>query len=155
MSKKNKVEISCPQCSEKQSVIVWSSLNVTLDPKAQDDLFNRKINVFQCNECGSEIKVRAWLLYHDMRKQFCVQYIPIESVIEGNNLTSEFDEHGNLRSNGRRKKDDDNYNYMSDIHAVFDMEELLRYILFREELFKNYNKNELFKETEEQAPSHH
>jgi uncharacterized Zn finger protein len=62
MSSKNKIEVSCPQCSKEQSVIVWSSLNVTLNPKIQEDLFNKKINIFQCNECGSEIKVRTRLL---------------------------------------------------------------------------------------------
>jgi ketosteroid isomerase-like protein len=33
--------VSCPKCSKKQSVIVWSSLNVTLNPKAQEALFTQ------------------------------------------------------------------------------------------------------------------
>lgn len=82
MSSKHKTEVSCPKCFKKQSAFVWSSLNVTSDLKAQEDLFNRRINIFQCSECGFEIRVRTRLLHHDMRKQFYVQYIPIESIIK-------------------------------------------------------------------------
>jgi RNA polymerase subunit RPABC4/transcription elongation factor Spt4 len=38
MSKKNEIEIVCPHCEEKQNVIVWSSLNITLDPEARKRL---------------------------------------------------------------------------------------------------------------------
>jgi len=138
MSSKNKVEVACSQCSEEQSVIVWSSLNVTLNPKAQEDLFSRKINIFQCKECGSEIKVLTRLLYHDMEQKFCVQYIPIESVIKEESLIFEFNQYGELQNDSNEEEKDKSYDYMNHIHLVFDMEELLRYVLFRDKLFEDY-----------------
>lgn len=140
MSSKNKVEVLCPQCSEEQSVIVWSSLNTTLNPEAQQDLFNKKINVFQCKECSSELKVRTRLMYHDMEKEFCVQYIPIENIIEDSQI-SEFNQFGELENCNNKERKDDPYDYMNHIHLVFDMEELLRYIVFREKLFESYKES--------------
>lgn len=137
MSKKNKIEVSCPHCTNKQSVIVWSSLNVTLDPSAREDLLNNRINQARCMKCDSELPLRIGLLYHDMERGFCVQYFPIEMVVR-ENLKARFNRFGNLAGGFDPETEGENikpFNYMDHIHLVLSMEELVRYVLFREKLF--------------------
>lgn len=138
MSKKNKVQVSCPNCLEEQSVIVWETLNATLNPEAKQELFENRINLFVCIECGFELQLSAELLYHDMKKEFCVLYYPFEGVDRGG-LVGKFNEHGGLsgRSRGFNEEEGKAYDYMKDIHVVFSMEELVRYVIFRDKLIRN------------------
>lgn len=93
MSNKNKYEVVCPHCSEKQNVIVWLSLNATIDPKAKEGLINNRINLFNCENCGDEIRILTELLYQDMQKQFCIQYVPMEIILQ-ENQTFRFNKYG-------------------------------------------------------------
>lgn len=145
MSKKNKVRISCPNCSEEQSIIIWESLNATLDPEAKQDLFERRVNLFICIECDFELQLSAELLYHDMEKEFCVLYYPFEGI-ERAGLFSKFNKRGGLlgRSRGFVEEEGKAYDYMKDIHVVFDMDELIRYVTFRDKLSDSYKVMEDF-----------
>jgi hypothetical protein len=73
-----------------------------------------------------------------MEKEFCVQYMPIENIIEEESLNFEFNRYGELQNDSNEEEKDGSYNYMNHIHLVFDMEELLRYVLFRDKLFEDY-----------------
>ncbi len=48
MSMESSESIKCPKCGADQEVIVWSSLNVDLDPELRARLFNGEINMFEC-----------------------------------------------------------------------------------------------------------
>ena len=142
MSKKNKIEVTCPHCQEKQSALIWSSLNATLDPAAAQDLRKGRINRANCQNCEKELPLKIGLLYHDMERSFCTQYFPIEMVF-WENLAARFNQYGNLKGGFDPKvvtEDAKPYNYMDHIHLVFSMEELVRYVLFREKLFDDYGK---------------
>lgn len=137
MSKKSLIEMNCPNCQIKQNVVIWQSLNVTLEPDAQKKLFNNEINVLNCENCETKTPVPVTLLYHDMEKQFCVMYVPFTNILE-DNLRFRFNEKGLPRSS-KRERDLDNYLYHPQL--VFDLNELNRYIKFREKLFSDYQKN--------------
>lgn len=137
MSKRTKTEIECPHCGNKQDTEVWSSLNVTLDPEAKEALFNGKINFFCCQKCRWEGMIPVDLLYHDMRRRFCVQFYPFEWI--GNNdfiqdLIQNIPIEGELPPAWPPMTDFPPY--MQHMHIVFDMGELVRYVIFKDRLFE-------------------
>lgn len=151
MSNKERVEVTCPKCSEVQSVIVWTSLNVTLNPEAKRDLLEKRINLVQCEKCGTNTQIHLRMLYHDMEKEFCVILVPFSTIVD-TNLAFEFNERGELGSNydsENEKNTNKPYDYMLHIHPIFDMDELIRYILFRDKLFKDYKEFQITAKVEE------
>ncbi len=66
------LDITCPQCSHPQQFQAWRSVNVTLDPELRDRVLSGSLNLFHCEECGTQAPVDTGLLYHDMERQFMV-----------------------------------------------------------------------------------
>ena len=145
MSSRNKVDVICPKCSENQKIIVWTSMNVSLDSRAKQDLFEDNINVLKCQKCGGRSPIQTNLLYHDMEREFCALYFPFSMIAEGN-LAFEFNQYGQMGKDedfeGEAGKNQP-YDYMNHIHVVFDMEELKKYVVFREKLFEDYKELEV------------
>lgn len=137
MSSKKKVDISCPKCQHTQSVIIWQSLNVTLDPESKQDLFDNQINLLKCENCKTETPIEIDLLYHDMQKQFCALYTPFSSL-QANSLIFNFNERGELQDFKNSGNEAKRYNYMNHPQIIFDMSELIRYVKFRDKLFEDY-----------------
>jgi len=111
---------------------------VTLNPEAKEDLFRGKINLFACASCGFEGHHPVPLLYHDMENRFMVQYYPIEAL-ENDSFFDRFTADGKL---DLEKGDESEASlssrlfsmFLADFHLVFSMEELLRYVTFRDKL---------------------
>lgn len=82
MSIEYQEKVCCPGCHHEQAVTIWESINVNLDPYARQDLLNCKINSFVCESCGDRIVIPAVLMYHDMTRQFLVQYFPFGEILE-------------------------------------------------------------------------
>jgi hypothetical protein len=134
MSDKELVNLTCPKCSASQDVLIWHSLNSTLDPKAKKDLFDLRINRFHCDSCEKDAPVLAELLYHDMEREFCASYVPFETLTDDETL-DRFD--GGGRFSAFDDEDQEAFHeadYLSNVHVVFDMSELVRYVAFRERL---------------------
>jgi hypothetical protein len=132
MSKMKQIEIECPKCDEKQLVDYWESINVDLNPSLRKQLFEAEINFFSCETCGYEAMVNGPLYYHDMSRKFCVQYLPeywLEDVANFDCYQTDgsLETFVNFSTMG--------IGHRSRPHVVFDIEELLRYILFREMLY--------------------
>lgn len=139
MSKMEKEMLACPQCGVEQETEVWDSINVALNPELQEKLFKTEINVFSCSQCGSTALINSPLLYTDIEKKICVQFYPPE-LIEEDTFLEFFDEEGNLEmsvilENVERILDETGSNYLLKPHIVFDMDEMIRYINFRERIF--------------------
>jgi hypothetical protein len=135
MSLHQKLEIKCPQCGNEQDVSIWQSINATVDPEARQELLDGRVNLFHCSKCAYEAAIVTDLLYHDMKRQFWVRYHPFESL----NKDGFFDY---FTSQGEPKPDNDveaNAYIFQRPHIVFDMGELVRYIIFRERLFEHNN----------------
>jgi hypothetical protein len=125
---------TCLDCGKRQSVKVWKRLNVTLDPALRDMLFKSEINTFNCQECGMHGRVKSSLEYHDVARRFCVLYYPAEIIGNDDFLTS-FTADGNVTA-GEMASRGGNDNYLFRPHIVFDLGELVRYILFRERVYE-------------------
>lgn len=145
MSDMERIEISCPECKEKQATQVWRSLNPCLDPGDKKLLFAGKINLFSCERCSYAAFIPIDFIYHDTAQQYCVQVYPPHSVEDAefiNSFTSEgmptwVDWLGNL---GKQAP------HLLRPHIVFDMAELTRYVKFRDRLAAKQSAN-----TERQA----
>ncbi len=121
----------CPICGAEQELTVYECVNVTLNPELRDELFKRRINVFSCRSCGKDSAVKAPMLYHDMKREYCVQFYPPQSMGDPGVL-GRFESSGTLKPEGLPAILAGRY--LAHPHVVFDMEEMLRYILFREKL---------------------
>jgi hypothetical protein len=131
MSRKEALTLNCPECGEPQQTVVWHSLNVTLDPEAKQELFEGRLNVLSCGGCGSTFKLDSPLLYHDMERGFAIQYYPPDALDEPA-FYEQFGAEGQLDIPDLAGLE------VSDVlrrpHVVFDLQELARYVTFREQL---------------------
>jgi hypothetical protein len=137
MSSTDKIKASCPRCSQEQEVIIWKSLNVQLSPESKQDLFDNHINILICNNCGFKSPLNVTLLYHDMEKMFCAFYIPFTSL-DKYDLFWEVNERGELNDflgvDDGVDTEEESEDYLRRPHLVFDMDELIRYVRFRDKV---------------------
>lgn len=119
----------CPKCSHAQEFLLYDSLNVTLKPALREMLFQGLINVFRCDGCDFTSFIDHPLLYHDMERAFSVQYYPV-AALEDENFYKLF------RKDGSIPLKEFPEHYLAKPHLVFDMHEMLRYIIFREKIFE-------------------
>ena len=133
MTEIQSVTIPCPDCGCEQEVQVWRSVNVTLDGNLRDRLFNGEINRFECQSCGVREFMNVPLMYHDMKRRFAIQYLP-EQVIDDDEQLSSYSADGSVNTAHFPPKMVDAASYILRPHIVFNMGEMLRYIVFREKL---------------------
>jgi len=132
-------DLKCPNCGQKKQVMVWSTINARVNPEAREDLLHGRINVLTCDGCGETVRILKTLLYHDMNNKYMVYYFPFEYINEPEYL-DEFDATGNLfrEADEINKLIEDGY---SPIHYVLDINEMVRYIRFREALAQRKQHN--------------
>ena len=141
MTEIKSIKVSCPDCGCEQEVQIWRSVNVTLDAGLRDRLFNGEINRFECISCGVTKFMNAPMMYHDMERQFAIQYLP-EELIEDEEELSAYNADGSVNTEHFPPKMIESGSYIFRPHIVFDMREMLRYILFREKLAKRGEQGE-------------
>jgi hypothetical protein len=140
MSMKHEEEIACPRCGRTLKVTLWGSIDADPDPEARAALLEAQINRFDCPGCDFDALVPVPLLYHDRRRQFVVQFFPFGWLDQG-----EFVER--FTADGRDREVIEAFEKAmaakkippgaepAEPHVVFDMAELVRYVLFRERVF--------------------
>ena len=133
MSVNQIIEITCPRCEHTNTVEVWYSINAQLNPQAKEQLLNGKLNLFSCSNCDGEYLVPVDLLYHDMVNNYCVQYLPFINI-EDDSFLNSFSYEGHLSLLAPGSSVDDLPDYFQNIPFVFSMDELARYIVFRDKL---------------------
>ena len=128
------IEITCPRCNTTQEVQIWDSVNVTLNPELKAEIMNQRLNVFICGHCDYRGSVDVSLLYHDMQKRYCIQYVAKDDA-----KSQEF--YGNIAKDGTVIFDPISVkafgvatggDYMTKPHYVFSMKEVTLYIAFRD-----------------------
>lgn len=70
MSEVKKETIICPHCQAKGKMDIWNSVNVDLDPKLREKIFNEELFLYHCPNCGETTGVPYGTLYHDMTHHF-------------------------------------------------------------------------------------
>lgn len=133
MSRMAHHELQCPKCSHTTRTTVWESINVTIDPHLKEQLFAGRINMLDCGHCNSKTFINAPLLYHDMNLRYCAQFFPRQALDSGSFYDS-FNVDGSLAMHGAGSMFASMANYIAQPHIVFDMSELLHYIVFRDRL---------------------
>ncbi len=69
-------KINCPNCNEKNEVILWEKINVDMNPDLKEDLFTEKINNLTCTKCGSISRINIPLYYNDNKRKFFIYLVP-------------------------------------------------------------------------------
>jgi hypothetical protein len=64
--------IACPACGHQQSFVVWSSVNVSIDPSLKESFLDGHLITFHCAQCSKSAHVAYDVLYHDMDHSFAV-----------------------------------------------------------------------------------
>lgn len=140
MSIKREEEVSCPRCGRAQTVTLWETIDADPDPQARDALFAAQVNRFDCGGCDFDALVPVPLLYHDRRRQFVAQYYPF-GLLDEAAFVERFTADGRDRAvieafaQAMAAKRIPPGAEPAEPHLVFDMAELVRYILFRERVF--------------------
>ena len=89
MTQQRQIQVDCPNCGAKEKVIIYQSINVSLDPSLRERLLEGKINIFQCGKCKQDAFISGPLLYHDMDRKFMVQFFPF-GLIEEKDFMQQF-----------------------------------------------------------------
>jgi hypothetical protein len=130
MTMMREIEVDCPNCGTSNLALVWDTINAQVSPEAKTALLRGEINMFRCQLCERKITIAAPLLYNDMENKFWVWYFPFEFVMNGA-IFSRITPDGQLKGVEYLPDDPD---YVRSMHYVFDMDELVRYIRFRDVL---------------------
>lgn len=140
MSIKREEEIACPKCGQAQTVTIWESIDADPDPEARAALLEARVNRFDCPACEFDALVPLPLLYHDRKRQYVVQFFPFGWLNE-----PEFVDR--FSADGRDRQVAEEFERALkakklppgaepvEPHIVFEMAELVRYVLFRERVF--------------------
>ena len=124
--------MECPRCGSKSEVEIWDTINVQVDPEAKRALLEGEINVYRCDICRFDTGISIPLLYHDMQNRFCVKFLPFEKTPDAR-FFEQFTPNAQMKTNPAIPNDE-LPDYFRNIHFVFEMKELARYIIFRDKL---------------------
>jgi hypothetical protein len=133
------MELECPKCGARQNVSLYDSINVSIDPSLKEKLFKGEINVFQCEKCDQKIFVATPLLYYDMEKHLMIQFYPFQAI-DDKEFLHQFSKEGEYSNEMFKTLPKELRETFKRIHFVFDMEELIRFVVFRDKLHEMWNK---------------
>jgi hypothetical protein len=131
MSMMDSQTLQCPKCGNSQEATIWHTINVGVDPDLKQSLLQGEINIFACVKCGEQAFVNIPLMYHDMDQKFCVQYYPPEALDEAEFFRL-FNGDGSIAMS--EKPLPLSGSYIAHPHIVFDMGEMVRYVVFRDRI---------------------
>jgi len=131
MSNMTPHDLQCPHCGNKQETMICDTLNITLESDLKKKLFAGEINRFECKKCLKKSVIDAPLLYNDISQQFCVQYFPSKALNDADFLR-QFNRDGSFAMTAIATALAKSSAYLARPHIVFDMNEMLRYVAFRD-----------------------
>jgi len=132
MSHKMNVDLQCPKCRTVSRTEIWLSVDARENPEDKKKLLDGKLNIFQCDNCDHKAVIPHPLLYYDMTNKFCVQLLTFD-IIHDREFLEQFTDDGQLKIFADLPKWHIQ-NHFQNIHIIFSMEEMVRYIIFRDKL---------------------
>ncbi len=57
MSSHREISITCPKCNQDHPFVMWSSINITLNPEMKAAVKDRSAFLFECPSCGEKTYV--------------------------------------------------------------------------------------------------
>ena len=128
----------CPQCGEEQKVTLWQSIDIDQHPELKEPFFEGEINLHKCASCGFQAPVEMDLFYHDGAQELLVYYFPFEYFTESDEEAADALDHfmpnGELDLDAQSEEGKETPEYLNRPHVVFSMNEMRRYIAFRDAL---------------------
>jgi CpXC protein len=140
-SDKEQVELGCPQCSTLQKITLWKVLDGIQDHDGKQHLLAGLINLFDCKTCEYRAYLSCSFLYHDLKNDVVVLYIPFSFLEDDAFLAENFTRDGKTKIDLSFLKNSPGSNGPSYPHVVFTMIELVEYVHFRDRLAELDNGN--------------
>jgi predicted RNA-binding Zn-ribbon protein involved in translation (DUF1610 family) len=146
MSLERTIQVPCPECGHEQPMRIWETITAPINPEARADLLEGRLHRFECASCGEVAQLAAPLLYHDLERRFLAQYLPFEAIDD--EFLQQFNHEGEERfalvgfEGSPLDPNDPRTAYFSRPHFVFDLDELVRYVRFREALHDYHERQE-------------
>lgn len=137
VSVSRRVAMFCPRCGTQLVAELWESVNVPVNPDLRLRLFRRELNVVHCETCDIRMALPAPLLYHDTTLGFAVQYLPASALDDARAL-GRFRPDGSVGFAPTVSRLLEAFAYLQAPHVVFSIDEMLRYIEFREALAESH-----------------
>ena len=99
MSRRTTKSVGCPHCGEHSDTQMYTTINVTLDPKLRDRVMDETLFAWVCPHCGYEAMLLNPFLYHDMEHKFMIYLRPEqrESFFSVPDTERQFPELGDLK----------------------------------------------------------
>lgn len=139
MSLSDQFRVSCPKCNQEVEVTFYKSVNVSQDPQLREMLFEDTLNVGICSSCNNRFQLEDNFLYHDMDRQFTVQYFPPQ-MMEMDGFFDQFEKEfpakqktgdmGNVLSGQLME----GASYLFTPHPVFSRDGMKQMVIFYENL---------------------
>ncbi len=133
MTMMREVEIACPECAKPQKVQVCDTINATLNPELKRDLIDGEINFFKCGNCEFAGFMPTALFYHDMELKYCVYFVPFDQAMSPHFLCRCSGD-GTMSQEEGMSRAPAGAEYIANPRIVFGIDELVRYVLFRDRL---------------------
>ncbi len=70
----HKEEYQCPYCLFSDDMVIWDSINAQEDPDLKDKLLLKKLQTFECNNCGRKQNLAPPILYVDRDTKTILYY---------------------------------------------------------------------------------
>lgn len=74
--------LSCSSCSERHSVQVFSSVNISESPELKSKVLDGSLFVWECPHCGTLNLIKSQTLYHDPSERLMVWITAADSELE-------------------------------------------------------------------------
>lgn len=127
------VDMECPSCGEPGSHVAWWTIDAANDRAARTMLFSGRLNFFRCTACEHSWLYTTDVLYYDEVREFAAQFLPYPRLADPD-VRMRFTPSGKLYLLADELFDGEVPEYAQTPHVVFSMNELVRYVRFREEL---------------------
>lgn len=131
MSRMERRDIACGTCRTSVSMYVWHTLDVTEYPDLKRQLLADTVNVVPCPACGRRCRCDIPIRYDDPLLGFAVQFIPAGYRTDPAFLQL-CTEAGTLPASQTRTADV--FGAEREPHVVFSMDEMIRYVVFRDRI---------------------
>lgn len=87
MTRFHREYVSCPHCLNEEEIVIWDQIDAVTDPDLKERLLKKKLQMFECRNCGRTHLLSQPLLYRDDEAQLIIWCDPkLASAEDVNNL---------------------------------------------------------------------
>ncbi len=76
MSKMQTIRGQCPNCRLEQEVVLWDSVNVSLNPELKEKVLSLDLLRLRCSGCQGILMLGYPMVYHDMGRPLMISFNP-------------------------------------------------------------------------------